>query len=133
MSYFIYYYATFQCAACHCVECRYAECHYAEYHYAECHYVECHYAECYYAEYRYAECRGARLLALGSPFQPSLILARKVGAYPSGAPFRLTCSDTPSLAHKRNIRLIMPARDKYSSLFVQVVSYKEKSFCEYGP
>jgi hypothetical protein len=128
VSYFIYYYAVFQCAECCCVECRYAECHYAEcryadYCYAECQYAEYHYAVCRYAVYRYAECRyaecrGARLFALGSPFQPSLILARKVGAYQSGAPFRLTCSDTPSHAHKHNIRLIMPGRDKYYSLFV---------------
>jgi hypothetical protein len=70
----------------------------------------------------------------GKPFQPSLMFAGKVGAYPSEAP--LSCSTlgwAPGLTHKHQTRLERFARDKRSSLLRKSVINGQKSFITLGP
>ncbi len=60
---------------------------------------------------------------LGNPFQPSVMIAKKAGAYPnealSDAHFRIGSWPYSSMLEK-------PATDKHSRLFGPFVSYKEK-------
>ncbi len=62
----------------------------------------------------------------GKPFQPSVMFACKVRAYPSEAPFRLALS----LAHK----FVTDKKDKQTKLLQQcIINYSVRKILSVGP
>jgi hypothetical protein len=75
----------------------------------------------FFVTYEYGS-KKPKVFVLGKPFHASLMFVGKFGAYPSEAPFH---SSLVCFAHNHYTSLEGLARNKHSSLFGPLVSYKE--------